>query len=102
MSRIVGARARTLGIAQDDASAWTLAADAEINDDFELDRLDHALQPVLPEHLGCDRGHLAEEYFQSVRIVHGQCECHAGGDRCGALVNSRQVYLERGSAARLA
>jgi predicted metal-dependent peptidase len=79
-----GARARNLGIARDDLQAWTLATDAEINDDFGLEELDCPLGAVLPEHLGCRRGRLAEEYFQAVRVTHRDCECHPACGHCGS------------------
>ncbi len=56
-------RAETLGITASTAVPWCVAADAELNDDLADVGLAIPGQAILPEHLGFERGRLAEEYF---------------------------------------
>lgn len=73
-------RARSLGIRQDLADRWTLAADAEINDDLvAIDALDFPAPPVLPANLGCEPGRFAEEYFRALKEARA-CDCGSGCD----------------------
>ncbi|HEY4461235.1 MAG TPA: VWA-like domain-containing protein [Streptosporangiaceae bacterium] len=58
-------RARALGIGPEDGPGWTRAADAEINDDLIPAGIDLPGTPILPEHLGAERGGLAEQYFRA-------------------------------------
>lgn len=58
------ARAVAVGVCESTTERWSLAADAELNDDLEDAGLTMPGEPVLPEHLGHERGRLAEEYFQ--------------------------------------
>src|SRR5205814_70242 len=75
------ARAEALGISEDDTDHWVSAADAEINDDLKDCGLDPPEEPVLPEALGCDEGHLAEEYFQAVKARQVESRsCGSGAD----------------------
>ncbi|HEY3239944.1 MAG TPA: VWA-like domain-containing protein [Acidimicrobiia bacterium] len=72
------ARARALGVGEEDSRAWVDAADAEINDDLAEIELPLPGNPVLPAHLGCEAGRFAEEYFVPTRGRKGRC------DRCGS------------------
>ncbi|HEY2238190.1 MAG TPA: VWA-like domain-containing protein, partial [Streptosporangiaceae bacterium] len=77
-------RARALGIRPEDASAWTRAADAEINDDLIPAGLDLPGNPVLPHHLGADPGGLAEQYFHPAPDPgDGDGDCGSGADGQG-------------------
>ena len=58
-----GPRAGIAGVRQDEAMAWIRSSDAEINDDLVPAGLRLPFDPVLPEHLRCARGQLAEQYF---------------------------------------
>jgi predicted metal-dependent peptidase len=77
-------RAAELPVGEGDTGAWVAAGDAEINDDLvdgDLD-LEPVRDPVLPSTLGCEPGHLAEEYFRpaAVRCRAGMCphDCGSG------------------------
>ncbi len=62
-------RADALGISDGDIGYWSDAADAEINDDLvDLLRLPDDDKVVLPDDFGMERGRLAEEYFEQVRV----------------------------------
>lgn len=56
-------RAETLGITATTAERWSTVADAELNDDLADAGLTIPGLAILPEHLGFERGRLAEEYF---------------------------------------
>jgi predicted metal-dependent peptidase len=74
-------RARALGVDKETAKEWTLAADAEINDDLE-ENMALPGDPVTPEALGFEPGKLAEEYFHHL-MEHEhdeECECGSGSD----------------------
>lgn len=58
-------RARALGIEAGSAQRWTLAADAEVNDDLPED-LTFPQPPVRPSDLGGEPGHFAEEYYRQI------------------------------------
>jgi predicted metal-dependent peptidase len=58
-----GARAGVAGVRPHDSRSWIRAADAEINDDLVPAGLQLPGDPVLPHHLGCPPGQLAEQYF---------------------------------------
>ncbi len=62
-----GLRAGVAGVRQDESRTWVRAADAEINDDLVPAGLQLPGDPVLPRHLGCTPGQLAEQYFSSQR-----------------------------------
>lgn len=62
-----GGRAGPAGVQLDRARTWIRCADAEINDDLVPAGLDLPGDPVLPHHLGCAAGGLAEQYFAAVR-----------------------------------
>jgi len=72
-------RARALGVGEDAAGRWTLAADAEINDDLVSANLSFPSQPVLPSSLGCAPGRFAEEYFRAIASRESDCDCGGGG-----------------------
>jgi predicted metal-dependent peptidase len=62
-------RAEALGVAESDIGHWNDAADAEINDDLaDILRLPEGDKVVLPDDFGMQRGRLAEEYFEQVRV----------------------------------
>lgn len=61
--RTHGERAGPAGVTDADADRWVRCADAEINDDLVPAGLDLPGEPVLPQHLGCPPGGLAEQYF---------------------------------------
>jgi predicted metal-dependent peptidase len=92
-------RARALGVGRDQARRWTLAADAEINDDLAGADLSFPTEPVLPGSIGCEPGRFAEEYFRAVveperqpppalaghlpQQVGEECDCGGGCDGQG-------------------
>jgi len=84
------ARAREMGLADDDSGAWISAADAEINDDLAAAGLTLSDREVLPRDLGCDAGHLAEEYFQAARATHPE------GNDCGSGADGRNRQWDQG------
>lgn len=73
------ARARALGVRREDRGRWTLAADAEINDDLGPG-LSFPSEPVLPSSLGCEAGRFAEEYFREIGGRTEECDCGGGCD----------------------
>ncbi|HXW46910.1 MAG TPA: VWA-like domain-containing protein [Streptosporangiaceae bacterium] len=58
-----GARAGQAGVRPGQARTWIRAADAEINDDLIPAGLQLPADAVVPAHLGCAPGQLAELYF---------------------------------------
>ena len=56
-------RAVRLGVSRHTAGDWSLAADAEINDDLINTGLRMPSRPVLPQRLGWTPSRLAEEYY---------------------------------------
>jgi predicted metal-dependent peptidase len=62
-----GSRAGVAGVRPDEARTWIRSADAEINDDLVPAGLTLPGDPVLPQHLGCQPGQLAEQYFAASR-----------------------------------
>jgi predicted metal-dependent peptidase len=62
-----GARAGIAGVRPDEARSWIRSADAEINDDLVPAGLRLPFDPVLPQHLNCPPGQLAEQYFAAGR-----------------------------------
>jgi predicted metal-dependent peptidase len=62
-----GARAGVAGVRADEARTWIRAGDAEINDDLVPAGLQLPGDPIMPQHLGCARGQLAEQYFAAAR-----------------------------------
>lgn len=73
-------RARSLGVRREDANRWTMAADAEINDDLAPENLAFPAPPVLPSTFGCEPGRFAEEYFRSIEEARSECDCGSGCD----------------------
>lgn len=71
-------RARSLGLGREDANRWTMAADAEINDDLTAAELSFPAPPVQPSTLGCEPGRFAEEYFGSIETGRSECDCDCG------------------------
>jgi predicted metal-dependent peptidase len=88
-------RARGLGVRQEEAGRWTLAADAEINDDLAAAALPSPAPPVLPSSLGCEPGRFAEEYFRRLADPppHGDC-----GSGCDAVPRGYDVPAGDGRA----
>jgi predicted metal-dependent peptidase len=62
-----GPRAIGAGAGPDEASDWLRSADAEINDDLIPAGLTLPGTPVLPHHLDCPAGLLAEAYYATIR-----------------------------------
>ncbi len=73
-------RARRVGVGREAAKDWTLAADAEINDDLMGTGL-RLVDPVLPQKLGWNPGRLAEEYFHcGHHDTDHEPDCGSGAD----------------------
>jgi len=66
-----GPRAGPAGVRPEEARTWVRSADAEINDDLVPAGLTLPGDPVLPHHLGCPPGQLAEQYFTATRAMTG-------------------------------
>ncbi len=62
-----GSRAGLAGVRPEESRTWIRSADAEINDDLVPAGLQLPGDPVLPRHLGCPAGQLAEQYFAAGR-----------------------------------
>ena len=62
-----GARADLAGMRPEESGTWIRCADAEINDDLVSAGLTLPFDPVLPQHLHCPPGQLAEQYFAASR-----------------------------------
>jgi predicted metal-dependent peptidase len=62
-----GSRAGLAGVRPEESGTWIRSADAEINDDLVPAGLQLPGDPVLPRHLGCAPGQLAEQYFAAGR-----------------------------------
>ncbi len=60
-------RAGLAGVRAQESGTWIRSADAEINDDLVPAGLQLPGDPVLPQHLGCAPGQLAEQYFAATR-----------------------------------
>jgi Mg-chelatase subunit ChlD len=76
-------RAERLGVAEDNARArWNRSTDAEINDDLAADDCVPGVAPDLPSTLGCDRGGLAESYYEDARDGPRRWDCGSGADGC--------------------
>jgi len=81
-----GPRAGLAGVQPEESSAWIRSADAEINDDLIPAGLHLPADPVLPQHLGCPPGQLAEQYFAAGRAAEsGPDSASAGQDGSGTL-----------------
>lgn len=63
------ARAGLAGVRPGESRTWIRSADAEINDDLVPAGLIMPGDPVLPRHLGCSPGQLAEQYFAAGRAA---------------------------------
>ena len=86
-------RARSLGVAEEDAAAWVNAADAEINDDLPGLGEGLPVRPLMPGDLGCENGRMAEEYFVAARARPG------GERRCGSGADGRpRAWDDEGDA----
>lgn len=86
------ARAGRLGVGDDTAGAWALAADAEINDDLIPAGL-LPPDPVLPQALGWPTGRLAEEYYRSDdHHSLSSPDCGSGSD---GLSRPWELYADR-------
>lgn len=87
------ARAETAGITPDDADAWLLAADAEVNDDLHAAGYLSEAAPDLPSDFNGSDGQLAEQYLRLAR----QHTRRAIVD-CGSGADGREREGEQGSA----
>ena len=87
-------RAVELPVADRDAGGHPGAGDAEINDDLvSEDDLEPAHDPVLPSTLGCEPGHLAEEYF---RPAVASCQGGLCPHDCGSGAHGQDRDWEQG------
>lgn len=75
-------RAGLAGVRAQESRTWIRSADAEINDDLVPAGLQLPGDPVLPQHLGCAPGQLAEQYFAATR--------RPGPDQVAALADGGQ------------
>ena len=88
-------RARVLGLGRDEAKDWTLAADAEINDDLVDSGIELPGEPVTPQSLGLEPGRFAEEYF---RAIHQDEHTSEPGDddlECGSAADGQPRGYEK-------
>jgi predicted metal-dependent peptidase len=76
-------RAGLAGVGAQESATWIRCADAEINDDLVPAGLQLPGDPVLPRHLGCAPGQLAEQYFAAAS--------RAAPDRANAPGDGEQV-----------
>jgi predicted metal-dependent peptidase len=80
-------RAGVAGVRPEESLTWIRSADAEINDDLVPAGLQLPGDPVLPRHLGCAPGQLAEQYFAAGRKPESQggqgLDCGTGADGLG-------------------
>jgi len=75
------ARAEARRVAEDEARArWNRCADAEINDDLEVDGCRPAAAPDLPADLAAGDGLLAEAYYQVAADGPRRWDCGSGAD----------------------
>jgi predicted metal-dependent peptidase len=105
--RTHGERAGPAGVTDADADRWVRCADAEINDDLVPAGLDLPGEPVLPQHLGCRPGELAEQYFTAGRGTQFQKNSQPDGDPawtldCGSGADGIPRAWEGGTPAGLA
>lgn len=109
MIRDHAGRAERLGVAEDNARGrWNRCADAEINDDLAIDDCVPAVAPDEPEHLGCDEGQLAEQYFEAASDGPRHWDCGSGADACprpgdgsGCIDRQQGDLLRFGCAAEI-
>ena len=102
-------RAERLGVAEENARGrWNRCADAEINDDLSVDDCVPAVAPDEPEHLGCDEGLLAEEYYKTASDGPRHWDCGSGadagprpGDGGGCIDRQQSELLRLGCAAEI-
>ena len=107
-------RSEALGVGPENARAWNVAADAEINDDLVALGVTFPIQPVLPSTIGCADGGLAEQYYAALPEItvadcgsgahgHGRPWEHGDGDGlddADATLVRRQVAEEVRAAKR--
>jgi predicted metal-dependent peptidase len=77
-------RARQAGVSQSSSERWSLAADAEINDDLVGAGLHPPHDPVLPQAMGWQTGRLAEEYFHAGGGTSDEHHDHRDTPDCGS------------------
>ena len=78
-------RAGLAGVRPEESRTWIRSADAEINDDLVPAGLQLPGDPVLPRHLGCPPGQLAEQYFTAIRSGGSEpAQSEAGALDCGS------------------
>lgn len=91
-------RARVAGVSEHSEKDWTLACDAEINDD--LVGVELPGEAITPQALGLEPGRFAEEYFHSLRDVDrepGEDEARPNQGDCGGGADSRARPYEQPS-----
>jgi predicted metal-dependent peptidase len=97
-----GPRAGLAGVRAEESRDWIRSADAEINDDLVPAGLQLPGDPVLPRHLGCPPGQLAEQYFAAIRARGpGQPEPGAGALDCGSGADGLGRPWQAGDPAAL-
>ncbi|OHV38093.1 MULTISPECIES: vWA domain-containing protein [Pseudofrankia] len=75
------ARAEANRVAEDESRArWNRCADAEINDDLQVDGCRPTVAPDLPADLGASDGLLAEAYYQVAADGPRHWDCGSGAD----------------------
>lgn len=77
-----GTRAGRAGVGGDDGdpSAWSRAADAEVNDDLAPNGMVPPCAAEMPAGLGAENGRLAEQYYEPGRHGRRQWDCGSGCD----------------------
>lgn len=90
-------RGKALNIGPENAQAWNVVADMEINDDIEQERINgHKLewphQPCLPKDMKFPDGLMAEEYYAKLpktkMLMLGHTGKGAGGGKCGGCAGN--------------
>jgi predicted metal-dependent peptidase len=98
-------RAATAEVTAETAPVWLRSADAEINDDLVPAGLELPGTPVLPSHLGCADGLLAEQYYGSRpdrAAPQWDLDCGSGADGIGRSWDGREGGLQPWQARLLA
>lgn len=82
-------RGSELGVGAQEAQAWNIACDAEINDDLVDEGLDLPGTPVTPGLFGWANGGLAETYFRQLHSEAGRGNSRDHGLDCGSGAHGR-------------
>jgi predicted metal-dependent peptidase len=103
------ARADRLGVPDENVRArWNRCADAELNDDLEVDGCVPDVAPDLPADLDCEPGKLAEHYHLHAADGPRRWDCGSGADGCrrpgecdGGIGRDQAELLRLGVAAEI-